>query len=284
MSEIDSEQASTLVSAGNQIRATAKWLVVSLAGIGGVLVAGVQLSNVGSLDADSDRLATAIWAGILVAIGAGIILGAAVITATVKAHPLSALDPIDEHFKDKTLLQGQTSLGALRKNYQEALELKRNALEANFNSPTAHTKLIATAAQARVDYLDGIVRNVLEVGAYHRLLKHWRILSAFIALGAVLAGTGVVMFAWASNPPENAKASSMTPGVVSTAAQGTVLLVDAGRKALYKQLGDKCPLEKPLSIYLLAETDFGSDIIITEEDCNPIRLILKTEWGTVQTS
>ena len=292
MSETPNSERSTLANAVDRIRETAKWLVVCLAGIGGVLAAGVQLSGVGSLEPHSHRFNVALCAGIFAVIGATLILGAAVWTATAKTRPLSSLNPEMKPLEDPVLLQGHTNLDELRTEYLKALEQRRAALEAhyavasteNYDSVDADRKKdLADAAQKRAKFLDGIVRNVLEVNSYHRLLSRWRISSCIIAIGALLAGAGVVMFAWAANPPESAKASSMTPGMIGSAAELKVELTKSGQEALRTQLGATCPISEPLSIYALDDTASGADIIVVEDGCDPIRLILETEWGTVHT-
>lgn len=282
MPDSENTELSNLIIAGNQIRETAKWLVVCLAAIGGVLVAGVQLSSVGSLEPHSERYITAIWAGVLTGLGAASILYGAVLTATKKALPLSALNSDAYIFKDKVLLQGQESLNTLRTNYQDALEQKSKALEANYKMPSQRTRVMADTAQARVEYLDGIVRNVLEVASYHRLLDQWRVSALIISVGAALASVGIAMFAWAANPPESAKATLLSPSVLSTPTNGIVILVEAGQEALHTQLGDTCPLKQPLDSLLLSETSAGPDLIIIEGGCNRTRLILTSTWGTAQ--
>src|SRR5512144_1087454 len=77
-----------LVGAADRIRETAKWLTVSLAAIGGVLVAGTQLSDIGSLEPGSDRFRVAIVAAVVAATGSALVLWATTSTATVSAVSL----------------------------------------------------------------------------------------------------------------------------------------------------------------------------------------------------
>lgn len=77
--------------AEDRIRETAKWLTLSLALLGGVVVAGTQFSSIGSLDPGGSRFWAAVVGGIAAAIGTAAILLGAVWTATTPSVSLENL-------------------------------------------------------------------------------------------------------------------------------------------------------------------------------------------------
>src|SRR5438045_1301111 len=76
------ETKTTSELAIDRIRDTAKWLTVSLAALGAVLVAGTQLSNLGALDVGSMRFWAAISGAVVAVIGTAVILWLAIWIAT----------------------------------------------------------------------------------------------------------------------------------------------------------------------------------------------------------
>ncbi|HEY0688503.1 MAG TPA: hypothetical protein VGD71_05625, partial [Kribbella sp.] len=121
------EAQSTLDAASERIRETAKWLTISLAALGGVLVAGSQLSDIGALQLWSDRFWTAVVGAAIAAIGSGIILVATINTAAAPAVSLKELatDPpkgAKDAITDETLLDNRTDVKALKDEYVEAIE------------------------------------------------------------------------------------------------------------------------------------------------------------------
>ena len=86
---------------------------------------------------------------------------------------------------------------------------------------------------------------------------------------------------WDSNPPEDAKASLAAPAIIGSLSEQSLTLSPAGQEALNVKLGAQCAISEPPKILFLSSTDAGPDVIVQQEGCNPVRLILGSEWGTV---
>ena len=273
-----------LVLAGDRIRETAKWLTVSLALLGGVLMAGTQLSSIGSLQPGSERFQVAVLGGAVAALGAGLILFGTVWTATSPAVRLAELKDKsdDKNLNDQVLLQGLPTVAALATQYETALSDRRTKAQQHFDRPVQETADLAEASDARVEYLDGIVRNVLQVASYYRLTDRWRRCAVIIAAGALIAAGGLSIFIWAANPAPAAKTSTASPSVIGEVSEQTIILLPGGKAALEKALGAACPISVPLKVTLLEKMPAGPDVIINHDGCKKARLILGTSWGTLQ--
>lgn len=275
----------TLDAAQDRIRDTAKWLTVSLALIGGVVLAGTQLSSIGKLMPGDERFTVAAAGGALALVGTAAILWSTVWVATTRAKNLTDLAednlllanstehpnrPRVKELKDATLLQGFADVKTLAYEYTEALRKQR-------------TEQATQADVDRVEDLDGIVRNVLKVAAYVRLSTRWRIAAAVIAVGGAVAAVGVVMFVWAANPPPEAAASVVTPGTLSSAEARSLELTAAGAAALKDDLGPStCDTSQPIEVRLLGTTDVGPDVLVDEPGCTSVRFIVTDAWGHVK--
>lgn len=280
-----SSSAGSLGAAGDRIRETAKWLTVSLAAIAGILLAGTQLSSFGKLPAGSDRFWVAIIGIALGAIGTGLILGFSVWVATARGQSLAELAQDDdlgqssqEHaswprvraLKDEVLLQGFADVHALKEDYLEALRAYR--------APTRTDSDVTAVRQ-----LSGVVQNVLTVAVYLRLVFRWRLASVFIALGAAVAGAGVVGFVWAANPPPAAAASMVTPGFLDKAEPKTLVLTQQGAAALKKDIGSAaCAVTTTVEVDVLASTDSGADVLVDQPGCPKARFIVTSFWGHIR--
>jgi hypothetical protein len=226
---------------GDPIRAAAKWLVASLAAIGGVVIAGTQFSSVGELEPWSDRWWTAIAA---VAVALLAVFGAILATLPIllPGAPPSFDDllkraetpprgwfgrsPEDRFFgKHPQMLevpqQGAFdllgSLRAIRGEYNHATDRleKANAAYAQLPgnaTPTAIAKALATcdeafAALAEQEMIQGLI---LEKAGYSRLLYgfKWRT-APTVALATLLAAAAVFAFAFATHPRQQ-EASTAT--------------------------------------------------------------------------
>src|SRR5215470_8787333 len=118
--------------AADRIRETAKWLTVSLATLGGVLIAGSQLSDIGKLQPSSSRFAVAVIGGGLAAVAAVTILALAIWVATTPAVSLKMLATqppagLQDTLTDPRFLDGMSTVTELDGAYLEALKARNDA-------------------------------------------------------------------------------------------------------------------------------------------------------------
>ncbi|WP_247048719.1 hypothetical protein [Arthrobacter rhizosphaerae] len=277
---------SDLTSASNRIRETAKWLTVSLALLGGVLTAGIQFSGIGSLTPGSERFDIAIRGAALAAIGTALILFGTVWTASTPPARLAKLK--NEDYIDRILRQHDATLEEIRDDYEQTLLARsRNARaywpdESSDSSQDPPDPDKAKQANSKLAFLEPIIENIMTVASYQKLTRRWAISAIVIAFGAVIAGGGIGVFIWATNPPANLASSTASPAVVGKVGSSSLTLSDGGRLMLNGDLGQGCPTNVPLQVLLLSESGSGSDVVITEPGCEHIRVLMTADWGTIR--
>ncbi len=192
--------ASPLAAANQRIRDTAKWLIASAAGVGAALVAGSQLSNIGRLDAGTVRFWVAAsgillgLTGVVLAVGAEmrVLLPAQVLVSDLDLnwdHPTPELRPVVAFFRrDTKFLQGTASPAELIK--------RRDDLVAKLHEPNPADDL-----HSRIEALDKRVTTVEEMANHQALKATFERALRRLLLATVIAGAGIVAFAWAANPP-----------------------------------------------------------------------------------
>lgn len=269
--------------AEDRIRETAKWLTVSLAAIGAVVINGTQFSTVGAVQFGSGRFFLALVAAVVVAVGAGIILLAAVRTATTR--PVDLEDVKTDGMANKIALLEGIEGGApeLAAEFKKALDERDAAIRYNLDHPSDSAGYeMAKVADARAQHLSKIVAKVARMNSYESVADKWAGDSKVILSGAILSLAGLLIFIWAINPPKAVAASEASPTVVGEAAIRILTLTPEGQAALASKLGAKCDATKPLSVAHLDSTDTGPDVLVQQQGCVPLRLIITDRWGEVK--
>lgn len=282
------EESTGLQGAADRIRETAKWLTVSLAALGGVLVAGSQLSDIGELESGSNRFWMTIGGGGVAAVGAVVILVAAssvMTTSSVSLESVAQKTPAgtDDVVTDATLLSGHNDVNALKDEYVAAVKDRKDAQAAHLANPSIpELRTAAEAADARAVTVSDTAHELLKVVSYEHLAHRWRVAELWIVVGGVLAGVGIGIFAWGANPPADAVASAATPNVLSAPTAKKLTLTSEGMESLQEALGESCNTKQPIDVLVLAKTDAGPDVLVDQAaGCKRIRFILGTAWGTV---
>jgi hypothetical protein len=273
--------------AADRIRETAKWLTVSLATLGGVLIAGSQLSDIGKLQPASSRFVVAVVGGGLAAAATVTILALAIWVATTPAVSLKKLATkppagLGDTLSDPRFLDGKSTVKELDDAYREALKARNLAYAAFRQKPDETNKAAGVNADAEVVSLSGTVDSLLAVVTYLRLAYRWRRAGAALLVCGVLAAAGIGAFAWAANPPENVISSMATPAVLTMPERVTVTLTLRGQRVLGNALGPHCALTSPLSALSLGQTDAGPDILIQQKGCKMVRFVAVVSWASVE--
>ncbi|HEY4812698.1 MAG TPA: pentapeptide repeat-containing protein [Solirubrobacteraceae bacterium] len=204
----EEENKAPLTAPAQGIRDAAKYLIAAFGAIGAVLVANLSLT---ALPSGAHPLIAALAVGVAV-LALAILVGMGVSVLTPKAVTLGKLaqepnSPVVKRLKDdEALFQGQGSdLVAFHKAYVEALTDRATAQDEYLKKvePTTETK--SRIADARVEFLDQAVSQVLEVAVFYQLQERFsvcrRTMMTALAL-IVVAAAGV--FAWASAKPTSA--------------------------------------------------------------------------------
>lgn len=273
------------LAAGTSLRETAKWLTVSLAAVGGAVVAGTPLSGFGSLPAGSSRVQFAVAGGVGAAIGVLLILIGAVITAA--APRLGLIEILDRQTCRWLKLSRQSletmdigdDLSGFISRYRAALTTRRDSYDLFRSDPSEATLREAQLTDSHAAYLSGIAQNLQDVANYRFLAHRWRRSVALMGLGGLLAAGGTVAFTWAANPPQSARASNALSAVIGAPQPGAVTLTDTGRAALQSAMSATCNLNGPLAASMLGESSGMPDLLIQQNGCSAVRVVVSPDWG-----
>jgi hypothetical protein len=222
MMQSGASPAASYATATNNLRAAARWLLTAAAASGGVLVAGLQLTRLGSLGAgDLPRLLFACL-GLAAGLGAvGYQVYQASLMLTDEWITLAQLDleMINRQLAgpgrrgDRLRAERIRKIRAELESYQDEFygavadsisDLYRRLIEANKNARESPSPAHAREAARLKDVVDTVVQAANY--AYARL--------AFAALRRHLIGAGavfvagIVIFAYAANPPVHAPRST----------------------------------------------------------------------------
>lgn len=273
-------------SAADRIRETAKWLTISLATLGGVLIAGTQLSGIGKLQTSSSRFAVAVIGGGIAAFAAVTILAFAIWVATTPAISLTQLarNPprgLGDLLRDPIFLNGKSNATELADAYGSALNSRNTAFAALQRQDDDAHRVAAEAADGEFVSLGDAVGSLLDSVAYKRLAYRWKRAGAALLACGVLATAGIGAFAWAANPPGTVIASMATPSILTTPSPVGVTLTAQGKSALRNALGSQCAVNSTLGAVNLGSTDTGPDVLIQQKGCTMVRFIAVAAWASV---
>ncbi len=210
--------AASYATATSNLRAAARWLLTAAAASGGVMVAGVQLTGLGSLGArDWPRLVIACL-GLATGLGAvGYLVFQISLMLTDEWITLAQLDleMINRQLADSSRRRDRRRLEQIRKirgeleNYQDEFygsvadsisDLYRRLIEANKTARESSSPAHAKEAAALKDAVD----TVVQAANYSYARSEFAALrQRLIAAGTVFVA-GIVIFAYAANPPVHA--------------------------------------------------------------------------------
>jgi Pentapeptide repeats (8 copies) len=203
-----SEAATSSYARGaERVRDAAKWLLGAFGAIATVLIAGTQLSSIGSLNG-SGRLVLAIVAAVVALIGLGVAAWLAL--DIMMPSPASLQEVVSKEPKNKLaethpeLLQGFDSVEDLKNDYVAALKTRKDTVEKHYQMPPLASADEVKAAGNLVQVIGQAVQEVEGITAYialeSKLRDPGRRGRLFFLAAAVAAG--IMLFAWAANPPE----------------------------------------------------------------------------------
>jgi hypothetical protein len=211
--------AANYAAATATLRTTVRWLLTAAAGVGGVLVAGLQLTNLGSLSLTEWRLWVAV-VGVLAALGGvGYMVSRAGRILTDDWISLAQLS--EKNFDD--LLRGTTTTTALL----NSIDTYKNELYAHVadSIPQLSKELIEANEQARESTPDSdeakkatrlreAANSVVQYANYYATRKKSEALYPQLGRAAAVTVVGVLLFAYAANPAKAAKAATPTTPTV----------------------------------------------------------------------
>jgi hypothetical protein len=300
--------------ASDRLRKTANWLAGILAAVATIMLAGSQLSSIGSISFARDpwRLVAAVASSLIVVVAVAYDVS---LLISIQMPSEGSLGPIRAAAsnlnsslaklvaEDSGLRDGRTTLTEFLDDYEEAREDLHQA-EMDVRSATiaargslgksAHEKADATLAAAKVRksdakaYIDEMRPHMItlaQLSSYLGLRDRLLAARPRILFAALAAASFLVLFAWAVNPPKleagAASAIQQSPSV------GRLLLTPAGVTQLANVLGHNCVVSAGtragVAVIVLASADSAFDIIVIPKGpcAEPIRVTISPNLGRV---
>ena len=220
----------------DRVRETAKWLIVSFAAVGTILVAGSQLSSLGDLDLAGWR----IWA----ALGGVVVALSAVVVSIEKVSQVLVLDPVSlqrlttapdlatirvKLEEDRTLVP-TGHLSDLYDTYLTAQRRQRETYDAFRGNPNPESLAAAKIEDGYAQTVFATAGDVLELATVWRTCRSSSGPSRRLPRCPGFAALGIVVFAAAANPPS--KGQDTEPVAVIVPAAAIVDLTERGEALL----------------------------------------------------
>jgi hypothetical protein len=265
------------------VRTTAKWLIAAFAAIGGSLIAGSQLSDLGKLTDDTGRLLLALLGATVGLAGAAfaIYFTAKVLLPTqvllgevIKDEGKTAIGKAVA--ADPGLLEGHgSSIKETHEKYVASLAAYEAAWKA-YSDETDATKKAPLAtelseAEGERNTLAETLNHIRKLALFTAVKDAFSSAAPFIIGGAAAAAAGIVLFAYAAHPEADPK--SRVPDLEKpTAVVATLSEVKA--KGLTDDLGKDCDLARVHALALSGNAKDGYDIVTVPntDGCNAVRL------------
>jgi hypothetical protein len=196
----------------NDYRATLKWVISSFGAVAAALIVGLQLTSLGSLE--GWRL---IWALVSVSVAFGavliiIIASSKVLTPVIGTYHGFAHAPefkaLNDFLRDdpSPLQKRADSAGELAEKYEGADAAKLATWEAYQDDQDDEARQAAyEAALATYERLNGVVGTVTTLGLFLYMRQRFTRVMRLVYGGILIAGIGVIAFAYLANPSADAK-------------------------------------------------------------------------------
>lgn len=268
----------------NRIRDLAKWLIVVLGAIGGVLLTGAQLSDLG--DTEGTDFTLALCGIALGLVGAGVALWFTVrvlLPVRISLHRLARENPASA--VTKFVREEPESLGrhgtvkAMKQAVDTAKEMEEEA-EDESDAREGSAQLERRLDRARdkrnriEDQAHAFVTNALTE------IVRLRMITATTAMftGGFAVAIGIGLFTWATNHGEDATKGEATP---KRASAVVVQLTEDGRKDLTESLGQHCRPPFLRAIALGGPADALEMVAVPSDACRAARFVLTPDVGAV---
>lgn len=179
----------------DHLRDTAKWIFGTFSGLGGVLIAGSQVSSIGHLNFGDTRLVIAVIALAAGLVAVGVVIKQAVAVLTTGEVDLDRLERKDKEFVKSTgVLADYQSVEALSSDVNQATEKLREAMRINDTSKIPDLTSV-------FDRQDKIVQRVLAAARYNKVKRTFFLALILMYVFGGTTAVAISVFAWAANPP-----------------------------------------------------------------------------------
>jgi hypothetical protein len=230
----DAFPAGDYAAATNNLRTATRWLLTAAAAAGAALVAGLQLTSIGSLSlSDWPRLAAAA-AGLAAALGAigymifrtsRLLMDEWITLAHLELEQFSAQLRDSGRRRDKRRLAEvnriHKELGGYREELYGGVADSITDLYSRLEKANADTRQSPTPEQAQTAAsLRNAVETLVQAANYSYTRADFAVLRRHLAWAAAVFVAGVVAFAFAANPPKPATPAGAAAAAAHTIAHG----------------------------------------------------------------
>ena len=229
------DQASAAI---DQFRSVGKWIITSFAAVATLLLAGVQLTSLGSVHGWRLFLA---FAGLgLAAIAA--IMAIANLTSVLQPHVSTVEDAVAEADQDGTPLAcfiANHRILFFPAGIENVQDLKRKYDEARAARSLAQRP--SSYSESNYQDLRRSLWNLVWMSSYENAKKGFDESRRVIVAAALAVAAGAALYAWAATAPSTgADTNTSSAAVESAPVEVTIKLTDAGKSALSSILSKKC--------------------------------------------
>ncbi|HET7475776.1 MAG TPA: hypothetical protein VFJ97_07090 [Dermatophilaceae bacterium] len=206
--------ASSYAAATESLRTTARWLLTALAGVGGLLVAGLQLTGLGALgDHQLLRLVVALLAVAVTLTGVGFMIWRTSQLLADEWVSLAQLQVEDFELAASTPPSHRAAVrrAALLKSIRDKATVYQDELYADVAGSVSELgNLLAEAnrktragqtVQPTLEQLREAAAAVVQFANYHRTRAEFIRLRSDLVWAGVVVVVAVITFAYAANPP-----------------------------------------------------------------------------------
>lgn len=281
-----SEQKDPNLAVVDRMRDLAKWLIVVFGAIGGALIAGTELSDVGSAEGWD-----LFWAcvGVLLGIaGAGLALAFTVIVLLPTGISLRRLASGESNSELGKRVREEPEalygLGATINEFKTKIETVReeaNQAQAAYEADSGNESLQKAAERTRAKReginrcVEGFLNWAMLITVKEKMVR--AVVATFV--GGILVVAGITVFSVATNgggsDAEAAEAVPKQPSVV------TVRLTKEGQIMLVGQLGESCVKQPLKAIALDGDPDTLELVSVPTGSCEATRFTLTDHVGIV---
>ena len=271
-----------------RVREAAKWLIGAFAAIGGLLIAGVQLSDAGQLAIEDDegRLAVALF-GLIFGVGGviwAILENVRILLPTAMTFGRLEADPeLVKYFTDNPeLIPGPAkTIAALKGEYEERVKAYETAVADLDKAESDPHKAALKQADKQLARAERDLQDVFGLANWKAIEKLFKDVRFNIVVATVLAAAGIAFFAWAANPPEEEKESGEKPVLGTAPNLGRLIFKPEAEPQLRQALGGRCEIGK-VQVLVIGGTKKEPEVVsIPRAGCDAVRFVGGPELAEV---
>jgi hypothetical protein len=262
----------------NRIRDLVKWLFVIFGAIGGVLVTGLQVSDLGKVHGDLH--CHAIWAIGAGAIGAGVVIVSAItvlLPIDLRVPQLRKNRALKRRITGErvSLLVGPETIDALIEEREAAIAAEHEAwLGYRFDRDDPDKEAAYKKAKQLAERPAEAVQRLMSYLLADKVRRRMKVATGGMIFGAGLVVAAIVAFSIFTN-------ESDSPPVPERLSAVVVRLTEKGRDALPQNLSPGCEAGRLRAIALGGPTDALKLATVPRRGCRAAFFILKPSVGSI---